>query len=375
VETLGANCFAYAYAECTVSAPLVWDSTLLPNGLTLEQGALYNAFFRAVFTHTNIDLSAITEANEVGCLQQTFGESNITSLDLSGLREIGVGLSGYNSAGQYMCSYCSSLQSVDISNIEHIGVHGFSSAFQNCPLLTSAINLQHLTIIENNGLSNAFNGTSIPTFSIPSVTNIGNYALQNVCQNDTALTSVDISGISCVRSNGMAGAFSGCSNLLSADVSNISQLGESQGMALAFANTGITVLYFNNLKNIYRSALGSGTSTYGGGGAFLNLNIELHFPANMQADIEATSGYSNRWGAASADIYYDLPDTYLLENSLGQILYRFPYFDTADSLGWFISGQPGTVYYTSGTSIPEVSDGIYEDPECLTWCESIADVR
>ena len=103
VETLGVNCFAYAYAECDISAPLVWDSTLLPNGLTLGQGALYYTFYTAIFTHTDIDLSAITEANAIGCLQYTFQGSNITSLDLSGLREISVGLSGYNGGGQYMC--------------------------------------------------------------------------------------------------------------------------------------------------------------------------------------------------------------------------------------------------------------------------------
>lgn len=373
VNGLGTNCLAYNYAEASIHQPLNWNTTILPDGISLGQGAMYYAFYHATFDYPNIDLSAILYANENYCMEYAFSETNIESIDLSGLLEI---------SGQYglayLCSYCNNLLTVDISNIQHISDHGLCYSFNYCSSLASSISMSSLTLVDSYGLANAFQETAISSFSVPNLTAVYSYSLQNVCRNDTSLTSIDISGISYVSSYGLSYAFYGCSNLLTADVSNISCLGSSNGMAGAFGNTGITVLYFNNLKKLYRSALGSGTSTssWGGtGGAFIGLDIELHFPANMQSEVEASSGYNNNWGANSANIYYDLPDTYLIEDTNSIIYYRFPHFDTPNALAWFQDSNPQSVFYTLGTNIPGISDGIYEDPDGAIQFESINDVR
>jgi hypothetical protein len=87
----------------------------------------------------------------------------------------------------------------------------------------------------------------------------------------------------------------------------------------------------------------------------------------MQSTIEAMSGYSAKWGASNATIYFDLPSTVNLLGTNNYTYGRNPKFDTATALGWYdLNSTRATPYYTSGTSDPAVGDTIYSDSTCTT---------
>jgi hypothetical protein len=99
------------------------------------------------------------------------------------------------------------------------------------------------------GLEYAFwNCTGLTgSLSFPSLTSIGDYGLNNAFRYCTGITTVSFPALTNVNFTGLFNAFYKC--------------------------TGIT---------------------------------EIHFRADAQATIEATSGYSDKFGATNATIYFDL---------------------------------------------------------------------
>lgn len=336
VHKLGTSCLSYNYDGANIYSTLNWSS---PLSFTLAQGAMNYTFVNATFNNPDVVLSAITATNGGYSLYYTFQNTNIESLDLSGLT---VAFGSYAMAN--MCDGCSALTSVNLSNLGRVG---------------------------SNGLQSAFRSTALASLSLPNLYEIGSYSLTDVCSGCSSLTSASIPALSYIPMYGLQRAFQN-SSLASFDVSNVSQIGQ-YGLSSAFANTQITTLSFNNLREVNRQAFGSGTGW--SGGAFVGLNIELHFPQNMQATIEAMSGYSNKWGATNADIYYDLPDAYRLEDSSGSYYYRIPHFDTSSALAWYQGTDSSVPYYTSGTSMPQPGNDIYTDEQCTEIYESINDVN
>ena len=96
---------------------------------------------------------------------------------------------------------------------------------------------------------------------LPKVTSIGNYAF-NGC---TSLTSIDLPNVTSIDSS----AFRSCTSLTSIDLPNVTSI-------------GINAFY--------------GCSKL----------TAIHFSAANKSKIEANSYYSNKWGATSATIYFDL---------------------------------------------------------------------
>ena len=83
----------------------------------------------------------------------------------------------------------------------------------------------------------------------------------------------------------------------------ITELGVRFGDKM-FYNTDVQKIYFHGLTAINSGAFGSNSTYYTFGSA--NALTEIHFPAALQADVEAMSGYSAKWGATNATIYFDL---------------------------------------------------------------------
>ena len=95
-----------------------------------------------------------------------------------------------------------------------------------------------------------------------------NAKMETTFYNCTSLVSVSLPKATLFESNG---AFYGCSSLPSISFPNVTR--------------------FN-----------MATSTFYGCTAL----TEIHFRADMQATVEALSGYSSKWGATNATIYFDL---------------------------------------------------------------------
>lgn len=164
--------------------------------------------------------------------------------------------SNATNVGKYALAYafysCPSLTSVDLSSLTKVsGEDAFYEAFYNCTALTS-VNLSSLTTLSGrNALASAF----------------------DVC---TALTSVDFSSLTTVSGyHALYNTFSRCNSLTSLSFPALTvsglQYGSSQFDNMLYGVTGCTV----------------------------------HFPAAVQAKIEATSGYPN-FGGTNTTVLFDL---------------------------------------------------------------------
>lgn len=114
------------------------------------------------------------------------------------------------------------------------------------------------------------------------------------------VVSVDASTVVNIDNYGMGYAFDGCIYLESIDFSSLETL-DSYAFMSAFRGTSLKTVSFPKLTNVASNSFGTIL-----GKPFPSTVAELHFRADMQATIEAMTGYSNKWGATNATIYFDL---------------------------------------------------------------------
>lgn len=133
--------------------------------------------------------------------------------------------------------------------IKTIDSYGLYYAFFRCTGITGSINFPTLTSVGSYGLYNAFYiCTGITSVSFPVLTSVGDYGLSYAFYGCTGITgSVSFPALTSIGRNGLNGAFNRC--------------------------TGIT---------------------------------SIHFRADAKSVIEATGGYSSKFGASNATIYFDL---------------------------------------------------------------------
>lgn len=179
--------------------------------------------------------------------------------------------------------------------------------------------------IGEKALENAFYGkTKMKTISFPDLTTVSkNYSCSYMCYQCTSLTSVDlgslvdISGyntferafsdcenltdvnlrnLTTITSAGCTNMFRKCKKLTSIDLSNLTTITNSQ--QYMFGDSGLTEISFPKLQEVSNNALSNMFSGC--------KSMKIHFRADMQATIEALSGYSSKFGASSSTIYFDL---------------------------------------------------------------------
>ena len=115
------------------------------------------------------------------------------------------------------------------------------------------------------------------------ITSIGNYAF---CRC-SSLTSIDLPNVTSIGND----AFFNCSSLTSIDLPNVTSIGD-------WAFCSCTLLTSIDLPKV----------TSIGNDAFYDCSklTAIHFSAANKSTIEALSDYSDKWGATSATIYFDL---------------------------------------------------------------------
>ena len=114
------------------------------------------------------------------------------------------------------------------------------------------------------------------------------------------VVSVDASTVVSIGNYGMGNAFDGCIYLESIDFSSLESL-DSYALHAAFRGSILQTVSFPKLTNVASNSFGTSL-----GKPFPSTVTELHFRADMQATIEAMTGYSSKWGATSSTIYFDL---------------------------------------------------------------------
>lgn len=164
------------------------------------------------------------------------------------------------------------------SDATDVGPNALAYAFYSCPSLTS-VDLSSLTAVsgEDAFYEAFYKCESLTSVDLSSLTTLsGRGALEYAFDACTALTSVDFSSLTTVSGyHSLSAAFSRCSSLTSISFPALTVAGLQFGSA--------------QFDDMIRSVTG----------------CTVHFPAAVQAKIEATSGYPN-FGGTNTTVLFDL---------------------------------------------------------------------
>ena len=260
--------------------------------------------------NTNIDFSI--EEMFYGCFRNCTSLSSVPSIfeNITSLSMTGTNIS----ACAKVFEGCTSLSSVSFTNLSLINSqYCFPGAFDGCTSLSS-VSFPALKTLSNahSCFVKAFNGcTSLTSVSFPmlSVISPGPNCFTSAFNGCTSLTSVSFPALELINSNSFNNAFNG---------TGVRTLSFPELTAMMWSGTMATVAMFYNDQDIVRmdfpklTVISPNGTASGTDAKFLFNNctnlVELHFSSENQAIIEASSGYSTKWGAPNANcqIYFDL---------------------------------------------------------------------
>ena len=150
------------------------------------------------------------------------------------------------------------------------------------------------------GMDNSFAGcTSLTSVNLSALTTVYSYGMANSFAGCTSLTSVNLSALTTVYDYGLGYCFGFCSLLTSVELPALTTVGDG-GLSNCFAGCpSLTTISFPALTDVQTSSFED---------CFVDCTAltEIHFRADMQATIEALSGYANKFGAPGATIYFSL---------------------------------------------------------------------
>ena len=191
--------------------------------------------------------------------------SKPVEINLAGVKSIG-------SKGLYRrFTDMTNIVSFEAEDLETVGANGMFYTFYYCKQLTN-VNIRNISSIGYAGLQNAFNEARITGH-------------------------LDLDMLETVGDKGLEEAF--CyNNITSVGLKNLKTLG-SESLVRAFRGTKLITVSFPSLTSVQTNSFRD---------MFYNVSTvtEIHFRADMQTTIEAMTGYSSKFGATNATIFFDL---------------------------------------------------------------------
>lgn len=251
-----------------------------------------------------------SRVNADGCCMYAFyGQRELEVVDISSLEHA----QSYNMfTGAF--SWCYALKHSGLKNLKTIsGLYAFQNAYGTCTNLeeTGLDNLEEIT--GANACDEMFSGdTKIRTTGLYMLKKIsGGSACKNMFSScaglvDPCLTSLEstTAGQACYY------MFYECTSITYAMFDCLVEVKGAADMEYMFYGcTGLIAAYYPSLTYVAQNGFANrNTSTYG---KYKGCNAmqEIHFRKDAQAVIESIYGYSNRWGATNATIYFDLIGT------------------------------------------------------------------
>ena len=248
-----------------------------PSLKSVERASFDHAFSDFTANSFSVSFDALETANDSteGSFQMAFYNSHVQNVDFpllkgrttfqrtfekSTIKYFSAPL--LNSTRLERCFYNSGLIEANFNGL--VGCGSFSYTFYECTKLVKA---DFPLLIEASSVYYTFYGCkALKEVNFPELPSI---ELTNALQGCTSLITFSIPKATVFKSSDYS--FGGCSSLPSIRFPNVTQ----------FKIGGST---FNNCKAL----------------------TEIHFRADMQATVEALSGYSSKWGATNATIYFDL---------------------------------------------------------------------
>lgn len=163
-----------------------------------------------------------------------------------------------------------------------------------------------LVQVESGGLYDAFRDSSIEYAEFPKFVRTTGYELYCTFYGCKKLKRVSMPSIEKLDANGGCGCFSltfaDCTLLESVDLSGLKTLGIGGIGGQSFREcVSLRRMDFPSLVEITH-ANGIAVNAFN----YCTNLLEIHFRADAQAAIESMSGYSSKWGATNATIYFDL---------------------------------------------------------------------
>lgn len=401
----GTNKCAYMFYGCTSLKNV--DLSKLKLIFSTNNSASY--MFYGCTSLENISFPSLYSAK---CLNSIFsGCTNLKSIDLGKVVYLNA-----DQVAQSMCANCTNLESINLSSLYSISTNNtFRYAFQNC---TSLKTLSFNSLLEPwssypsiTTFNNMLQGCSDVTVHFPSnlQSTIGtwNDTINGFGGTNTTVlfdlpvvTRVDLSIVTDITSYYEL-SNTGFRNIESIDISNLRKItGNNALCSLASFSPNVLnpEISFDSLFNIssyycFQYIIGSDTSS-GNNCTFkfpalkeinnitsLNKMIynkdgcTLHFPSNLDPQtgstvISSLETYPD-FGGTNTTILYDLPSTKPLIGVDTNTYDRNPKYDTTSVLAWRIGDDWSTLYYTLGTTDPQVGDMIYSDSACTTVVTTI----
>lgn len=178
---------------------------------------------------------------------------------------------------QYCFYTCTKLASASFPALRELGAYALYYCFYQCVALKH-VDMPLLTEITGSAMDSCFYGCGIESIDFPSLTTItGSYAMYQCFRGCRQLKRASFPVLATIENTGtnaMSYCFEGCSSL--------------ESMSFPALTTVSTWSVFTN--------------------CFMSCPalVEIHFRADMQSVIEAMPGYSSKFGATNATIYFDL---------------------------------------------------------------------
>lgn len=387
INTVGNNAFLNFYAGLTIPNTTHIDMSDIT---TVEVTGCYQ-MFQSCYGDFSVDLSGLTTLGSSGCYRM-FASSQVTDVDLSGLEVI------QNASCVDMFLNCNRLINVDISGITTIAANSCQGMFHGCTSLTS-IDLSSLRTIDGNqACVNMFNGctglTSVNLSSLETV--VGNYALQSMFEGCTSLTSLYLPSLvtDTDRTSRALTATTFATNITCLDMRYLQNCGNYGILdSILYTNEVIQQVNFNSLKHIgtegartmfytnsastslsdvYFPMLTSfGTNPFYSNAFYNKRNCTIHFRKDMQSVVQALPNYSSLWGAGTGtSAVFDLIGTLsgvdgndYLRSEKDSVYASETAGAAKTATAWKYND---TIYYTTGSTEPQIGDTIYSDSACTT---------
>ena len=255
---------------------LTWEGNFTFDSLSsVGVQAFYEAFSKSSNT-TTIAFPILTSL-ERGSFERAFYKSQVKSVSFQKLRDT-------SSDGFKNTFLDSSLEEINLPELE--------SAYLNNTFYNSKLTVFNAPKLKTLYLENTFFRSSIKDFSSDSLTDLVMQYQGRDFYDCTALTTFSVPN---VKKLYLHYTFYNCTSLSNIDVSGVVDF---NGDSSAFYKcTALTTFSLPSATKIKLT-----TSTFSGCTAL----TEIHFRADMQATVEALSGYASKWGATNATIYFDL---------------------------------------------------------------------
>ncbi len=170
-----------------------------------------------------------------------------------------------------------------------------------------SVSFPNLTIVSgSNALEQCFYGAPCISIEVPKLAKVAGSFAMSYCFSDTDVEDIVFPALTTLSgSDAISNCFWGCKYLKSALFPVLADITGPRAMASCFRSCKLLPsISFPALSKVAADAFGGSTYNY----IFRDCPAltEIHFRADAQATIEAMTGYSSKWGATNATIYFDL---------------------------------------------------------------------